>query len=160
MVVGQARCIELLSYQAGYAEVSTAIQGLARGYLLLASEMDPTREPGDDGEHPKPDSTNPAQAPKLVNGLNCQRVLAAQAGIEAYLFEEVHGLDHPIARILRLLEQYPLQVGTILSRYRVEIEASFANGVPTIEYLISLAEKVARQLPATLQSEYRQGVRI
>jgi hypothetical protein len=146
MLLGQARCIQLLAFVGGFEEISVVIAGIARGYITLAAKTDPTRGFSEEGDSPAHDSTNPSPALESLQGINYERILAAQAGIEAYLYEEIHGMEDPISKVLRLLEAHPIRVGTIIGNLRNEVLAIFPDGHPSSEYLESLAGRIIGRL--------------
>jgi hypothetical protein len=144
MLLAITRCIELSAYSTDSSETTAIVQGLARGRITSRNSGTRTRT-WEDKNLPRGKVHNfanvPHQAPKPEN---LRYVHMAMASIEAYLFEEMHGRNHPIAILLRCFEYAPEVTTQVFEKYDDEIMALSSKGLLTQHKVLrSLAAKMS-----------------
>jgi hypothetical protein len=150
MILAVARCLELVQYHDNSMGMAATIQALARGHMTNLSVAVKVRT-WEDRNFPRVKSLNPANTPRpSLSPENIKHVLSAMAGIEAWLYERLHGFNHPVAVLLRNFEY----------DYNLTCEAfgKFSNEIAGLNYKGMLdnskvQKSLANKINRTVQAE-------
>jgi hypothetical protein len=150
MILAISRCLELTGYSADSVETTAVIQSLARGFISTYSTGQRVKS-WDDGSMPRGKTLNPANVPHpKLRPENVRFIHAAMAGIEAYLYEQAHGLTHPSAILLRHFEADPELTREVFEKFDGEITALQSKGLLT-------QPKIQRALVTRMSTAIGQG---